>query len=251
MPRLTGTLRRIAIHKLNLNPPYQRPVNEAWVRRKAKSFDSKSLGTIMVGRIADKNNELQVIDGKQRAALCLEVGLTEIDSKIETFATEADAAIRFCEINTQRRRVSAASEFSARIVAYDGTTIAALEVVHQHGFYLEGVEEPIKGRRAIGCTGTIARIARGPNLEQVLRIDVAAWPGSREALFDRVLMGLDGLLKRLSSRGIAVEEARLIRNLSRHLPNQWVKLPWKEVTDKMSYVHDEHLKDPAKRLMPV
>jgi hypothetical protein len=122
----------IDVSKLSIDDGYQRSKKSAHISRIAKQFDSRVFGAVSVGRRPDSS--LFVIDGQQRLAAAVRVGMTSVPCMVFDVTNDREEASLFTEINKGRKNITPFEQWKADLHAHDPVAIAVRGIVEATGY---------------------------------------------------------------------------------------------------------------------
>jgi hypothetical protein len=193
-----------------------RPVDQAWVGRKAEDFHPEALGKPIVSRRED--GTIIVIDGQNRIALCRKAewegwaGDGRIECEVHEGLNLISEAGLF-SLLAGHRSFTAMSKFLARQTQQDQKILGIIEVVERNGYQISA--QP--SGETISAVRTLEKIwdddqRRHPEdkpsiLNAVLFTIVSAWPYT-DGSTDQAI--IDGIAKLYLTRSDLVEQDLLI-----------------------------------------
>lgn len=217
----------VKVGDLHLDAPYQRRLDRERAVEIAENFDPDKFTVIIISR--RKDGTLWVLDGQHRVTALRHMGWDdqEVIAEIrEDLSYEAEAALHV-ELNRNRKRPTALAEYNALLEAKEPMYVAidkrmrdrGLTITHERG---DGCVQ------AIGAVVAIYQRGGGEMLERTLDLIVQAWGTASDGFASDILKGLAQALALLPN----LDDARLVRALSRYRPAEYVRkgLNAREVT---------------------
>jgi hypothetical protein len=122
----------LRVADLQVDEAYQRLINEANARERAKNFVPEALNTLLVGRRADES--CWIVDGLQRHAMLILLDISEAECYVFQSGGRTHEAAIFEVVNCHRRGVEALVRFHAIVIAGEKSAIELLAVAREFGF---------------------------------------------------------------------------------------------------------------------
>lgn len=182
---------------INISSTYQRQVKPSLVKKIQASFCPAAFGMPTVGRRS--NGGLWGVDGQQRTAAAINMGLPTIPVVIFDSTGPAHEASVFLYMNRNRLRVNADEIFKAAHKEGDWAMRDILTTLHKHGLnFACFAKKDVKLWPNIRAVSTIQHIYEldGGNghLDDFLAFLCSTWAGNTEALQNSVMRGLSYFL---------------------------------------------------------
>ncbi len=183
----------VPVEKIFIESIYQRELNQNWVDKKAKEFDPRLLGVLVVSRRS--NGVYAAFDGQHRCELVKIVGLKKIFCEVHHGLTVQEEAELFRLRNTTQRKVKALEIYHAEKAAGDEQSLEIESIVESIGCKIprSGPGKLNKARNSIGAINTLKKIhARyGSNfLLLVLSLIKETWPKNGDAFRSSIIEGM-------------------------------------------------------------
>lgn len=184
---------------LEIDPTYQREINENKAKQIAARFSWRAFGVLLVGRRKDR---LFVFDGATRLTGARK--RDEIKSvPCIIFPTEEiyAEAQGFLDANTLRKPVTAIQKFRAQIVVGDPFAVKLDAMIRGAGF---SIVDYAKGPRHVTCVRALTAMLREnePVLTRVWELLVEM--GQHDHILEVVAHGLFFIESRIDSRGLSL-----------------------------------------------
>lgn len=182
----------VILRELKVDPAYQRALKPHH-KKIAKNFNKKAAGFLHVNIRPDYNQ--YTIDGQQRCAAMILLGIVTWPAHIHTLATVQEEAELFNILNGgygTRVGVGEADLFKALIAAKDPNTLATIAAVEKYGLRFRNRSRTLTWPY-IGCTKTARKVCfnYGPEaLERICRTIVTCWPQSDDAMDGYLFQGV-------------------------------------------------------------
>ncbi len=120
------------VSKLFIDDGYQRGKKASHINRIAKNFDSRVFGAVSVGRRPD--NSFFVIDGQQRLAAAVKIGMTSVPCMVFDVSNDREEASLFTQINKGRKNITPLEQWKADLYAHDPVALAVRDIVEATGY---------------------------------------------------------------------------------------------------------------------
>ncbi len=203
---------------INVSKTYQRCVKPGLVKKIENSFCPAAFGTPVLGRRS--NGGLWGVDGQQRTAAAIKLGLPTIPVVIFASSGPEHEASVFLYMNRNRLRVNADEIFKAAHREGDWAMRDILSTLHKHGLnFACFAKKDVKlwpNIRAVSTVQNIYDLDDGNgHLDDFLSFLCATWPGNTEALQNSVMRGLSYFLYKF---GAAVDRQAFIKVLRKLNP---------------------------------
>lgn len=245
-------IRVVDLRLLGIDPSYQRALKD-YHRRIAKNFDPAAVGVLHVAKRPD--GSLWVIDGQQRRAAMLAVGVTHWPAQVIDVAGVEDEARLFNRLGGgegTKRNIGEADKFRALLTARNPLALAAVEAVAAGGLTLGATKH--RNWPNLCCLRLVQSVMSVAGADVVRRSCLAisrAWPQQADALYDTVFGGLANLIQRNPS----IKDDRLADRLAKQPPlklvnqaNSSVGCRFRAFAGLAAQVYNSGLKNPANRV---
>lgn len=125
-------------------PGYQRPHSDTWeTKRIAEGFSRHSFGTIVLGRIPEREGGgVEIIDGWRRCRLARACGITKVPARILTEMSYAERARVFTEID-HRKSLTTWDTYKANREMGDQTVLDIDRILRSHSRVILGKDVPL------------------------------------------------------------------------------------------------------------
>jgi len=216
-------------NELQIDDSYQRPIDtpasQTLIKRIARGWDWRKCQPLVVSR---RDAGLFVIDGQHRleAALMRNAHFDRDDIRfipccISTYASVAEEAAMFVEMNRVRKKISLLDDHHAAVAAGDEDAIAINRIVTGAGLKVSrrtGSQSWVPGE--VAFTASIGKIARKHGEKvcaDAMRLIAEAFPGEVLNAGASVFRALT----KLAVAGEALDHSRLFRALQRFDQKGW------------------------------
>jgi hypothetical protein len=183
---------------------YQRPIDEARIKKIIEEFDEVALGTLFVNQrdFDPYMDQLFVFDGQHRLIalrrMAVNGGPNEAPCIVTFGMTLEEEARRYVTMDTERRGLQSMDRFRARIVAQDKDALAVLHIIHESGFNVDmsvGWRNAKAGHiRAVDAVEVCRRRYGEPITLAGLQTLHTVWPESSDAISRNFILGTCRLL---------------------------------------------------------
>lgn len=206
---------------------YQRPLTN-FVEKIEKNFNPALVGTLC---LSERSKTMYaVIDGQTRAEGMKRRGLKVAPAIVYENLTLEQEAELFSKFQTERRGMTSASLFKAKVIAGDETATTINEIVESLGYVIEHNSVEPGALRAVAAlefvyrgarTGRRSSTAKHPDLlAATLEIIRGAWPKLPDtAKSAQMIRGLGFYL----SNNESIDQDRLVQRLARVTPSDLAK----------------------------
>lgn len=195
--------KKMPVADLVIDEAYQRPLDEARVKRMAKNFRPAMVGTLEVSR---HNGKCAVFDGQHRLAAARLAGLDALPCMVHENLSQGEEAELFWHLQRDRKPIQATQAFRARLVAGDPIAAEIAEITATHGLTIGRVKGDAS--RQIQAVTTLERIHRRGNLSETLDL-LDLWEGDEGRGEASFMDGVSLLEQRYGHRLGAPERKRL------------------------------------------
>ncbi len=206
---------RVRADSLAVHPHAQRELSPIRLAKLSEKLDLDAIG-VMHGVDYPINGvrKIWIIDGQHRLAALLEndCGEWEVEVKVHLeCADDARAAELFLMLN-DRLKVLPYDKFCNEVKAGIAESVIINRLVRECG--LEVAKNPGDRRVShINALKTIYAMDKGPTLTMVLKVAIASWGSTREALNGNILEGLAQVVSRYR---LTIEQDALVRKLEEY-----------------------------------
>lgn len=209
---------------LQIDPTYQRSLengtSQTLVRRIAMFWNWDLCQPLVVARRGDA---LYVVDGQHRlAAAGLRRDIAQLPCVISTYASAADEAASFVQLNQQRRPLIALDLFRAAIASEDPEALAVQHEITEAGLQLAPHMTAAAWKPGmIGNVGGLLRTAHQygvPRLGAALKALAQGFEGQVLRYAGTVFPGIAAVV---GEQGDDLDMARLVSALGRHTQSEW------------------------------
>lgn len=198
---LPAELRAVRIADLKVDPSYQRPLNDDWVRQMRRTFRRLGLGHPTV---SERSDGLYVLNGQHRVAMLIELGKGAqlIQVVVYTGLTPAQEQEMFLYFNHEHLELDRRHLFRLQESLGKGVAPEIAEAVIRYGFTLaDPGRAPQPGQ--LGATGMLQKLYT----QSAYRFQQVLWIGN--AWSDHVLSGdMLAALARLLKEGEDPDQLR-------------------------------------------
>lgn len=176
MSEFVCDLRMIDVDQINIDPEYQRLLDDDRARKLASAYTLGAAGAVSLSRRQD--GTLWCYDGQTRLAAAIRSGVRQVPAVIVPGSKEKEAAW-FLMINEGRKRVHVRDRHKAGVVAKDESAIKANRLIEKFDLVISN-----GGNRA-GQTNAIGAIRRyvmqnPARLDSAMQFLFDAWPDENE-----------------------------------------------------------------------
>jgi uncharacterized protein DUF6551 len=197
--RYGGEVALLRLGELEVDTRFQRPMNEARVKRMQSTFDPTLVGLLTVS--ARTGGHYVLLDGQHRWMVLVNMGYTDaLCEVLDNLTLEQEATI-FHGRNVGRVRLGIGDYFRARLTAKEPTALAIMKLVTAAGFQID--LNP--GRNWKNAASKAEHIVAIHALERVYNIGLLgqtllavrhAWP-NQPAFFMKsdLILGIGGFLR--------------------------------------------------------
>lgn len=214
--------KKVPLEQLMVDKTYQRPLDDARVKRMAKDFRPAMVGVLEVSR---HNGKCVVFDGQHRLAAAKRVGLDALPCMVHENLSQAQEAELFWHLQRDRKPIHPVQAFRARRVAGDPVACDIAEILKTHNRAVGSVSR--KSDRDIAAVATLERIYRRGNLDRTLEL-LSLWDGDAGQVEASFMDGVSLLEQRYGERLGEHEHERLaavsavvvVRNAMSHIARQ-------------------------------
>jgi hypothetical protein len=175
-----STIEYLKVDDLEVDPAYQRGLDQRRADEIAKTFEPARLGTVVVSRREDGTNV--VIDGQTRCAGACGAGHGDTLVRCEVFTglTRQKEAELFLKLNNGRKPVGALDKYKARLVAEEPVAMEIERIVRGRKLRI-GVGQRARVIQAIHAVESVHR--RQKNLGRTLDV-LVRWDEDDASVFD-------------------------------------------------------------------
>lgn len=192
---------------------YQRPLNEAWLKKEGARFDPSLLGVLTVSEREKKGIDYALVDGQHRKELVERRGLAELPCVVFYNLTLEQESALFSKFQRQRRSITPFQRFNSDLIAKDPTALNVARVLASEKFQMAEKE----GAGMIKAVVAVERIyADDPQrLRLTLRLIRETWGDTPYARNESILKGVAAFL----AENPEVDENRFIERLRNTTPS--------------------------------
>ena len=210
-------IENIKISDLRLDARYQRDINDAVVEKIVGNFRRELFPPIIVGMRND--GALHIVDGQHRVASARRLGWAEVPCQIfESRGAEHEAEV-FEMLQVERRPLSVAERWKARLTRGEPIAVAVTEIVKGCGLELTGRSVPTGIKSFTACEKAYNR----GNLRETLTLLIQAWDYDQTGFRGVFVNGLSVTLGALAAKSYLVDIGRLADALSKVSPSKFLR----------------------------
>jgi hypothetical protein len=186
---------------------YQRPLNEAWLKKREGEFSLSMLGTVTLSKRTKGQKGYAAMDGQHRIELARRHGQTEIAAVVHYDLNKQQEAELFSRFQRERRNITPYQRWNADLEADDTRAKAIKRIVEDEGFTVAEQE----GAGSLKAVVSLERIYDDDPalLRHVLRLMRETWGDLPGAQNEGLLKGTAQFLKTNPD----VEDSRFIERL--------------------------------------
>lgn len=156
---IAGHLEWVLVSSLSVDARYQRDVSPSHVKNIVKHFDPDTFGVLVV---SERSDGMYIVDGQHRVAALRAMGWQ--DQRVPCLvyrglSIEEEAKV-FYKPQTERRSMTPAARFKARLVAGEPSAVAIAKCVESYGFNVNLANGGNVHPRDIDAVASLERIAR-------------------------------------------------------------------------------------------
>lgn len=217
----TGAFKRIDKDRLNIDPEYQREVNNPLVNKIKSDWQWPACGAISVAKRED--GTFRILDGQHRWMAALQIKeITQLPCMIFQMSGQKAEANQFVQANSVRKSLRARDKYNAKLITGDELALRISPLIHQ---------ATDRGVRIGNCHGVIEDLAKS-NMEALKNV----WP----AMLD---ICQSGSMPTNILRGLVYLEMKLMANSSR-FPHTLKSDYWRE---RLLHIGKANLDNAAKK----
>lgn len=189
--------RTIRLEDLQINPKYQRPLNEAWVRHIVNNFDEKLVSPLQV---SFRNGKYFVFDGQHTLkALALKFNNPDypVICKVYRGMSEEEEAEMFYLFNTSQKKINTLSIIRAQSFYGDAETRKFLQCTNETGFSINPAKSSTSRyniravKKAHSCFFTLG----ADEYKRMLKCIMKTWEGAPWSVSQNMLSGMTLLFR--------------------------------------------------------
>lgn len=189
--------RTIRLEDLQINPKYQRPLNEAWVRHIVNNFDEKLVSPLQV---SFRNGKYFVFDGQHTLkALALKFNNPDypVICKVYRGMSEEEEAEMFYMFNTAQKKISALSIIRAQSFYGDAETRKFLQCTNETGFSINPAKSSLSryNIRAVKKAHSCFVALGAAEYKRMLKCILKTWDGAPWSVSQNMLSGMTLLFR--------------------------------------------------------
>jgi hypothetical protein len=186
----------IPLNQITIDKRYQRPLNEARLQRMVNNFQRNLLGVLVLSLRHD--GRYYALDGQHRFRLLNKVGWTTAPSIVYENLAEAQEAMLFEQMNTQRATPDALTLFRAKVMGGDVNAIKVLDILTGQGWEVPerpGFKTHKPGTMSAIRSCELAYERYGPEVFEItVNVLRNAWPHSSVAGSSKLVLGLSKMI---------------------------------------------------------
>ena len=201
---------KIKVEDLKIDKRYQRLIDGRRVRKMARTFDPRLLGTLEVSM--RKNGRAIVFDGMHRLQAARAAGIESLPCNVhEGLSPESEAEL-FVSLQKERKNVTPLERFKARVFAKDKLALEVDRITKKCGTRIHDDSEESMCIRAAVSVESIYKKKGGDHLALVLSTITNTWPRERRSLSRLFIVAVSELFDTYGDKVDDVAIARMAEN---------------------------------------
>jgi len=185
----------IPVKDLKIHPIAQRRLVASTLKKITQNLDLDNIGVIHA--VEDKHSGYLVIDGQHRVQALLNEDLGDWPVKVHVYlgTDTRQACALFRGLNKVRAPVAAFDDYTVGLAEHDEMCLAVERIVKSNGVETSRSA----GLAKVACVSELQRIYamdEGQSLQEALRLVIAVWGRTADAMEGKILAGIARFVKR-------------------------------------------------------